>query len=65
MEGKKLNHLESDELNEFKYKYAKEKQNNEELNVPIFTVNFIFSVCAWHSWQCRGEFGVHCRIEYR
>jgi len=29
MEGKKQNQLVSDELNEFKYKYAKETQNNE------------------------------------
>lgn len=35
MEGKKQNQLESDELNEFKYKYAEEKQKNEELNVYL------------------------------
>jgi len=32
MEDKKQNQLESDEVNEFKYKYAEEKQKNEELN---------------------------------
>lgn len=35
MEGKKQNQLESEDLNELKYKYAEEKQKNEELNVYL------------------------------
>ncbi|XP_025194388.1 sporulation-specific protein 15-like, partial [Melanaphis sacchari] len=52
MEGKKQDQLENDEVNEFKYKYAEEKQNNKELDKCLLNLqNNMTTIAVGHKDQ--------------